>query len=46
VAVLRAGFQRQRVAAALHLSLLDPRAPLFATSAPAWRQRSWLDQLA
>jgi len=40
--VLRQGFQRQRVAAALHLALLDARAPLFATSAPAWRQQRWL----
>ncbi|MGJ7571615.1 TIGR02270 family protein [Variovorax sp. RB2P76] len=40
--VLREGFQRQRVAAALHLALLDARAPLFATSAPAWRQQRWL----
>ncbi|WP_431108721.1 TIGR02270 family protein [Variovorax paradoxus] len=44
--VLREGFQRQRVAAALHLCLLEPRAPLFATSAPAWRQRRWLDSVA
>lgn len=40
--VLREGFQRQRVAAALHLALLDAHAPLFATSAPAWRQQRWL----
>jgi uncharacterized protein (TIGR02270 family) len=40
--VLRQGFQRQRAAAALHLALLDARAPLFATSAPAWRQQRWL----
>ena len=38
-AVLARGFQRQRVATALHLALLDARAPLFATSAPAWRQQ-------
>ena len=44
--VLREGFQRQRVASALHLCLLEPRAPLFATSAPAWRQRRWLDSVA
>jgi uncharacterized protein (TIGR02270 family) len=44
--VLREGFQRQRVAAALHLCLLDARAPLFATSAPAWRQKRWLDKVA
>lgn len=40
--VLRQGFQRQRVAAALHLSLLQPGIPLFPTSAPAWRQQRWL----
>jgi uncharacterized protein (TIGR02270 family) len=44
--VLREGFQRQRVAAALHLCLLEPDAPLFATSAPAWRQRRWLGSVA
>jgi len=43
--VLREGFQRQRVAAALHLCLLDAGAPLFATSAPAWRQQRWLDKV-
>lgn len=42
VKVLREGFQRQRVAAALHLALLRPGSVLFATSAPAWRQRRWL----
>ncbi|MGJ7614531.1 MULTISPECIES: TIGR02270 family protein [unclassified Variovorax] len=46
VGVLRSGFQRQRVAAALHLSLGVPQAPLFATGAPAWRQRRWLDKVA
>lgn len=45
VQVLREGFQRQRVAAALHRSLLQPGMPLFPTSAPAWRQRRWLEQL-
>jgi uncharacterized protein (TIGR02270 family) len=37
--VLRGGFQRQRVLAAHHLSLLTPGTPLFNTSAPAWRQQ-------
>lgn len=37
--VLRDGFQCQRVAAALHLALQEPQAPLFATAAPAWRQQ-------
>lgn len=45
VQTLREGFQRRRVAAALHRSLLEPGMPLFATSAPAWRQQRWLDQL-
>ncbi len=40
--ILREGFQRQRVAAALRLSLLQPGTPLFPTSAPAWRQERWL----
>jgi uncharacterized protein (TIGR02270 family) len=42
--VLREGFQRQRIAAALHLSLLQPGRPLFPTAAPAWRQKRWLDE--
>ncbi len=40
--ILREGFQRQRIAAALYLSLLQPGTPLFPTSAPAWRQERWL----
>jgi uncharacterized protein (TIGR02270 family) len=36
--ILGEGFQRQRVAAALYLSLLQPGRILFPTSAPAWRQ--------
>ncbi len=40
--VLREGCQRQRIAAALYLSLLQPGAPLFPTSAPAWRHKRWL----
>jgi len=46
VKVLREGFQRQRVAAALHLALLRPGSVLFATSAPAWRQQRWLRERA
>lgn len=41
--VLREGFQRQRVAAALHLALLQPGSVLFPTSAPAWRQQQLLE---
>ncbi|MES2355100.1 MAG: TIGR02270 family protein [Pseudomonadota bacterium] len=40
--VLLDGFQRQRGAAALYLSLLQLGTPLFPTSAPAWRQQRWL----
>ncbi|MCK7582576.1 MAG: hypothetical protein MZV65_48050 [Chromatiales bacterium] len=42
--VLRDGYQRQRIAAALYLALLRPGTPLFPTSAPAWRQKRWLAQ--
>ncbi len=41
-AVLGSGFQRQRIAAALHLRLLAPGRPLFNTAAPAWRQQRLL----
>jgi uncharacterized protein (TIGR02270 family) len=40
--VLKEGFQRQRIAAALYLSLLNPGNVLFNTSAPAWRQQRLL----
>ena len=42
LAVLRNGFQRQRMAAALYLCLMNPGTPLFNTAAPAWRQQRWL----
>jgi uncharacterized protein (TIGR02270 family) len=42
---LREGCQRQRIAAALYLSLFQPGAPLFPTSAPAWRQQRWLTKM-
>jgi uncharacterized protein (TIGR02270 family) len=38
IAVLKNGYQRQRILAAHYLCLLDPGTPLFNTSAPAWRQ--------
>jgi uncharacterized protein (TIGR02270 family) len=41
--VLHEGYQRQRRAAALFLSLLQPGTVLFNTSAPAWRQRHLLE---
>jgi uncharacterized protein (TIGR02270 family) len=43
--VLKNGFQRQRIAAAYHLCLLNPGTPLFEWRAPAWRQQRELDQL-
>ena len=42
--VLAAGFQRQRRAAALELGLMDPKAPLFETRAPGFRQQKLLAQ--
>jgi uncharacterized protein (TIGR02270 family) len=45
VNVLKEGFQRQRVAAALHLCLLKPGTVLFNTGAPAWRQQAALRSL-
>ncbi|MEQ1778976.1 MAG: TIGR02270 family protein [Nitrosomonas sp.] len=41
--VLKEGFQRQRIAAAQYLSLLDSKMTLFPTSVPAWRQERWLN---
>lgn len=43
--VLREGYQRQRIAAAEYLCLLQPGTPLFPTSAPAWRQLRWLNKM-
>ena len=40
--VLKNGFQRQRMAAAIYLCLLKPGTPLFNTAAPAWRQQQLL----
>jgi uncharacterized protein (TIGR02270 family) len=40
--VLRAGYQRQRIAAALYLCLLNPGTPLFEWRAPAHRQQGLL----
>ena len=45
VQVLKDGYQRQRIAAAQYLSLLSPGTKLFPTSAPAWRQKRWLEKL-
>jgi uncharacterized protein (TIGR02270 family) len=43
--VLREGYQRQRIAAAEYLCLLQPGTKLFPTSAPAWRQQRWLSKM-
>lgn len=40
--VLVNGYQRQRIAAALELALMEPTVPLFETRAPGFRQRQWL----
>jgi uncharacterized protein (TIGR02270 family) len=40
--VLKEGYQRQRLAAALYRSLRQPDTPLFNFRAPAWRQQRWL----
>jgi uncharacterized protein (TIGR02270 family) len=40
--VLRTGYQRQRIAAALELALMRPDAPLFETRAPGFRQQRLL----
>jgi uncharacterized protein (TIGR02270 family) len=43
--VLKEGCQRQRIAAALYLCLLQPGTVLFNCAAPAWRQKRWLDKM-
>jgi uncharacterized protein (TIGR02270 family) len=43
--VLKDGFQRQRIAAALYLSLLNPGTPLFEWRAPARRQQRMLAEM-
>ena len=37
--ILMTGLQRQRIAAALELALMQPSTPLFETRAPGWRQQ-------
>lgn len=46
VRVLKEGFQRQRIAAAHYLSLLNPGTPLFEWRAPARRQMRLLEQMS
>lgn len=43
--VLKDGYQRQRIAAAHHLCLLQPGTPLFNCAAPAWRQKRLLERM-
>ena len=43
--VLREGYQRQRIAAAEYLCLLNPGTLLFNTRAPVWRQQRWLAKM-
>ena len=43
--ILKEGFQRQRIAAAQYLCLLEPGTQLFPTSVPAWRQQRWLSKI-
>jgi uncharacterized protein (TIGR02270 family) len=43
--VLKNGYQRQRIAAAYYLCLLNPGTPLFEWRAPAWRQQRELATL-
>jgi hypothetical protein len=40
--VLASGYQRQRIAAALELSLIQPGGALFEVRAPGWRQQRLL----
>ena len=46
IQVLKEGYQRQRIAAALYLCLLEPGTKLFPTKAPAWRQKRWLSKIS
>ncbi len=46
IAVLKNGYQRQRILAAHYLCLLSPGTPLFNTSAPARRQQALLAQMS
>jgi uncharacterized protein (TIGR02270 family) len=42
IEVLKTGYQRQRIAAAYHLCMLNPGQTLFEWRAPAWRQQRLL----
>ncbi|WP_454063411.1 TIGR02270 family protein [Candidatus Nitrospira salsa] len=41
--VLKTGYQRQRIAAAIELAIRQPDTPLFETRAPGWRQQKCFD---
>jgi uncharacterized protein (TIGR02270 family) len=43
--VLRCGYQRQRIAAAVELAILEPGAGLFPIAAPGFRQQQLADRL-
>lgn len=45
IGILKDGYQRQRMAAARHLCLLEPGSVLFNCAAPAWRQQRKLAAL-
>jgi uncharacterized protein (TIGR02270 family) len=45
IAVLKNGFQRQRIAAAEYLCLLQPGTALFNVAAPSWRQERLLQKM-
>lgn len=45
LAVLKTGYQRQRLAAAEYRCLLTPGTALFNVRAPAWRQERWLGRM-
>jgi uncharacterized protein (TIGR02270 family) len=45
ISTLKEGYQRQRIAAAYHLCLINPGTPLFEWRAPAWRQQRELAQM-
>lgn len=45
IETLNVGYQRQRHAAVLYLSILNPKTGLFPISAPGWRQKRWLGKI-
>ncbi len=46
ISTLKKGYQRQRIAAAYHLCLMNPGTPLFEWRAPAWRQQRELAKIS